>query len=78
MNPVERWQRFFGRIRVRLLAVNVVVVLVPLIGLEFARVYERQLLDGLERDMLNQATLVRVMLEAELDRDEDLTTPLTE
>jgi two-component system sensor histidine kinase ChvG len=73
-----RLRRFFGRIRVRLLAVNLIVVLVPLIGLEFARVYERQLLDGLERDMLNQATLVRVMLEAELDPEEDLTSPLTE
>ena len=26
MSTGERWQRFFGRIRVRLLAVNVVVV----------------------------------------------------
>jgi two-component system, OmpR family, sensor histidine kinase ChvG len=78
MNVAERLQRFFGRIRVRLLAVNLIVVLVPLIGLEFARVFERQLLDGLERDMLNQATLVRVMLEAELERDADLTSPLTE
>jgi two-component system sensor histidine kinase ChvG len=62
----------FGRIRVRLLAVNLLVVLVPLVGLEFARVYEKQLLDALERDMLNQATLVRVMVEADLDADEDL------
>lgn len=74
----QRLLRFFGRIRVRLLAVNLVVVLVPLIGLEFARVYERQLLDGLERDMLNQATLVRVMLESDLERDEELAGPLTE
>ncbi|HYQ18208.1 MAG TPA: ATP-binding protein [Polyangiaceae bacterium] len=59
-----------GRIRVRLLAVNLLVVLVPLFGLELARVYERQLLDGLERDMLNQASLVRVMLEASLERGE--------
>jgi two-component system, OmpR family, sensor histidine kinase ChvG len=57
---------------VRLLAVNLLVVLVPLVGLEFARVYERQLLDALERDMINQATLVRVMVEADLDADEAL------
>lgn len=69
---------FFGRLRVRLLAVNLLVVLVPVVGLEFARVYERQLLDGLERDMLNQATLVRVMLETELERDEELSHPLIE
>jgi two-component system, OmpR family, sensor histidine kinase ChvG len=73
-----RAQRLLGRIRVRLLAVNLIVVLVPLVGLEFARVYERQLLDSLERDMLNQATLVRVMVEADLDRDEELAGALTE
>ena len=69
---------FLGRIRVRLLAVNLVVVLVPLIGLEFARVYERQLLDGLERDMVNQATLVRVMLETQLDLDDELSEAVVE
>jgi two-component system sensor histidine kinase ChvG len=74
----ERLQRLFGRIRVRLLAVNLLVVLVPLVGLEFARVYERQLLDGLERDMVNQATLVRVMLEEALDRDDELPESATE
>ncbi len=47
----------------RLLAVNLSVVLIPAAGLEFARIYERQLLDGLERDMRNQATLTRVFLE---------------
>lgn len=47
---------------------NLLVVLVPLLGLELARVYERQLLDSLERDMLNQATLVRSLLETELER----------
>ena len=39
-----------GRIRVRLLIVNLVVVIVPVAGLEFARIYERQLLASLERD----------------------------
>jgi two-component system, OmpR family, sensor histidine kinase ChvG len=73
-----RLLHFLGRIRVRLLAVNLVVVLVPLVGLEFARIYERQLLDGLERDMLNQATLVRVMLENQLDLDDELSPPVVE
>ena len=61
------WQRLrqsVGRIRTRLLVVNLVVVLVPVVGLEFARLYERQLLDGLERDMQNQAVLVKTSLEA--------------
>jgi len=52
-----------GRLGVRLILVNLVVLLVPVAGLEFARIHERQLLDGLERDMRNQAALVRAMLE---------------
>jgi two-component system, OmpR family, sensor histidine kinase ChvG len=70
--------RLFGRIRIRLLAVNLIVVLVPLFGLELARVYEHQLLDGLERDMLNQATLVRVLVEADFERDVEPFGPATE
>src|SRR6478736_5935952 len=66
----ERFRRGIGRIRTRLLVVNLVVVLVPIAGLEFARLYERQLLDGLERDMQNQAALVKVSLEAGLARGE--------
>lgn len=62
----------------RLLAVNLLVVLVPLLGLELARVYERQLLDGLERDMVNQATLVGSLLESELSFDEEAFGPITE
>jgi hypothetical protein len=63
----------FGRIRVRLLAVNPMVVLIRAAGLEFARIYERQLLHGLERDMQNQAILLRTLLESRLERGESLT-----
>lgn len=56
-------RRFLGRIRTRLLVVNLVVLLVPVAGLEFARIYERQLLSSLERDMRNQAVLVREMVQ---------------
>jgi two-component system sensor histidine kinase ChvG len=64
--PDGRWRLvdLSGRIGVRLLVVNLVVLLVPIAGLEFARLYERQLLASLERDMRNQATLVRAHLEA--------------
>jgi two-component system sensor histidine kinase ChvG len=48
------------------LAVNLLVLLIPVVGLEFARTYERQLLDGLERDMLNQSVLLCSLLEATL------------
>ncbi len=58
----------FGRLRVRLLVVNLVLLLVPIAGLEFARVHERQLLEALERDMRDQTALVRATLEADLER----------
>lgn len=55
-----------GRIRFRILLVNLAVLLVPVVGLEFARIYERQLLSSLERDMRNQAALAREMIETNL------------
>ncbi len=61
-----------GRIRYRLLAVNLLIVIVPAAGSEFARLYERQLLDALQRDMTNQATLVRTFVEAELAKGTQL------
>lgn len=64
-----------GRIRVRLLIVNLTVLLVPIVGLEFARIYERQLLSSLERDMRNQAALVREALEAQLEDGRGLAHP---
>jgi len=64
-----------GRIRVRLLIVNLVVLLVPAAGLEFARIYERQLLSSLERDMRNQAALTREMIETGLASGRPLDAP---
>jgi two-component system sensor histidine kinase ChvG len=58
--------RQLGRIRTRLLIVNLVVLVVPVAGLEFARIHERQLLGALERDMRNQAVLTREILETAL------------
>ncbi|WP_437662039.1 sensor histidine kinase [Sorangium sp. So ce1182] len=72
---IERLRRELGRIRVRLLVVNLVVLLVPVAGLEFARLYERQLLGSLERDMANQAVLVAAMLASGLDRGLQLDAP---
>jgi two-component system sensor histidine kinase ChvG len=65
---LARLRRELGRIRARLLVVNLAVLLVPVAGLEFARIHERQLLDSLERDMTNQAAMVKTMLESDLDR----------
>jgi two-component system, OmpR family, sensor histidine kinase ChvG len=60
-------KRQFGRLTVRLLLVNGVVVLVPIAGLEFAQLFERELLASLERDMRNQAIVVRRFLEVGSD-----------
>lgn len=65
---LSRIARELGRIRARLLIVNVVVLLVPVAGLEFARIHERQLLDSLERDMANQAIMARALIESDLGR----------
>lgn len=53
------------RIRYRLLLVNVLVVAVPVCGIAFARMHERQLLVALERDMIHQAQLLRAALLAD-------------
>ena len=69
---LQKLGRELGRLRVRLMIVNVVVLLVPVAGLELARLYEHQLLHALERDMRNQAALVREAIEAGLERDRPL------
>lgn len=63
---IRRILRPFGRIGIRLLVVNLVVLLVPVVGLEFARIHERQLNEALERDMKNQVALVRARVEVDL------------
>lgn len=77
--PLRRMGRFFswlaGSILTRLLGINLIVLLVPWAGLEFARIHERQLLVSLERDMRNQAALSReVALHSVLDSG-DLDAP---
>lgn len=62
----SRLRASLGRIGVRLLVVNLLVVIVPIAGVEFADVYEKQLLGALERDMRDQAIIVRRFLEADL------------
>lgn len=59
----------------RLLVVNLVLVLVPVAGLEFARLYERQLLASLERDMQNQASLLRSVLESNAEHGRSFGDP---
>src|SRR5688572_26046528 len=59
---VVRWVRHLARIRYRLLLINVIVAAVPVFGIAFAEMHERQLLAALERDMIHQAELVRAVV----------------
>ena len=47
--------------------VNALALLVPVVGIEFARIFEQELLRSLERDMDNQAALIRRFIEANPD-----------
>ena len=56
------WRRLLDwlfSIRARLLVVNLLIVAVPLLGVGFARFYEREMLRSLEQDMIHQAEVLR-------------------
>lgn len=55
------------RIRTRLLVINLVAALVPVLGIEWARTYERETLRELENDMRHQVEVLRTVLESNLD-----------
>jgi two-component system sensor histidine kinase ChvG len=59
--------RWLYRIRTRLLLVNVVIVCVPVVGLGFARFYEREMLAAVETDMIHQAEVLRQLLRADVE-----------
>ncbi len=63
----KRFLRHVARIRYRLLLINLIVAVVPLIGIAFAHMHEQQLLDELEDDMIHQAQLVRAVVLASND-----------
>lgn len=58
----RRWIALLFSIRTRLLLVNALIVAVPLVGISFARFYEREMLRDLEQDMIHQATVLRQTL----------------
>ena len=68
-------RRILGSVRLRIVLVNLLVLLVPFAGLEFARIHERQLLDALERDMRDQAVLVRAVIERDASLGRALSGP---
>src|SRR5262245_11643980 len=70
-----RIRRLVGRIGVRLLIVNFLALLVPVAGIEFARLLERQLLASLERGMKDQSVPTRALIEDDLARGVALSDP---
>jgi len=60
--PLSRLPRWLFRIRTRLLLLNVIIVSVPVLGLGFARFYEREMLGAVETDMIHQAEVLREVL----------------
>jgi two-component system, OmpR family, sensor histidine kinase ChvG len=61
----RRWWDELFRLRYRLLLVNLLIVSVPLVGIGFARMFEREMLRALEDDMVHQAQLLRQALLAD-------------
>ncbi|MBN2361146.1 MAG: HAMP domain-containing protein [Deltaproteobacteria bacterium] len=62
-HPVaRRLVGFLFSIRTRLLLVNVLIVAVPILGIGFARFFEREMLRDLEQDMIHQAQVLRQTL----------------
>jgi two-component system sensor histidine kinase ChvG len=57
--------KWLFRIRSRLLLVNALAVAVPIMGIGFARFYEREMLAAVEADMVHQAQLLRAALLAD-------------
>jgi two-component system sensor histidine kinase ChvG len=54
--------RIGRRLALRFLVVHLLIVGVPLAGVSFARFYEREMLRGLEADMIHQAEILRLAL----------------
>jgi two-component system sensor histidine kinase ChvG len=68
---LARLWRFQFRIRTRLLLVNVIIVTVPVLGLAFARFYEREMLDAVENDMIHQSEVLRAALRDDVEAGPD-------
>lgn len=68
LSRLLRWQ---FRIRTRLLLVNVIIVTVPMIGIAFARFYEREMLDAVEKDLIHQGVVLRAALRDDIEAGPD-------
>jgi len=58
VTPKDPWYHVFFRIRTRLLVVNVLLVILPIAGLAFARTFERELLRSEEDGMVAVAAVL--------------------
>ena len=67
---LSAWERVKAQlvpIRTRLLVINLIIVMVPVLGIEWARSFERESLKALEQDMIHHAQIIRTVLELNLD-----------
>ena len=60
---------FFSRIRVRLLAFNLLIVFLPVAGLLYLDTYEQQLLRSLEHALVQQGRILASALSGEIPLD---------
>ena len=68
LSALRRLKAQLVPIRTRLLVINLIIVMVPVIGIEGARSFERESLKALEQDMLHHAQIIRTVLEQNLDQ----------
>lgn len=69
---LRRIAAYIWAIRTRLLLVNAIIVAVPVAGVGFARLYEREMLRALEADMIHQAEAVRELVRPSGEGDDAL------
>ncbi len=67
LNAWERVKAQLVPIRTRLLVINLIIVMVPVLGIEWARSFERESLKALEQDMIHHAQIIRTVLEQNLN-----------
>jgi len=69
LGALQRVKSQLVPIRTRLLVINLIIVMVPVLGIEWARTFERESLKALEQDMVHHAQIIRTVLEQNLGPD---------
>ncbi len=75
-NALTSLRRFLSRISIRLLAFNVLLVFLPVAGVSYLAIYERQLLRAQERSMVQQGRVLAAALSERDGLDATLVEPI--